>query len=261
MDITIVRDVPPPRSETVADRLTQQGLSVFNSSARNQAFSLDPVVRDQNYHLRCCSFCYNLVAKKQFLASQSKAIITQFYDKLRMLQHDCEVKNAEYVRMITSLMAGESLFSIELATNFRNDIIKNTEKIDILSKKILVLGYDSGEADAISETEKRLRTRIRTSTVNWIRDFLSGLRIVPEKAAASADGKPAATGVVKFVDGWTASQPDASSIDETTDVMEIQIRNMKKWIDEARIAKKMDEVEMLEANLSELLQMHYQQSL
>ena len=140
MGISIVRDIPAPRKETVADRLTQQGLSVLASSARNQSFSLDPVVRDQNYHLRCCSFCYNLVAKKQFLASQSKAIITQFYDKLRSLQQECESKNVEYVRMISSLMEGESLYSIELATSFRNDIIKNTEKIDILSKKILVLG-------------------------------------------------------------------------------------------------------------------------
>jgi len=248
----------------VATTLVLQMGATLSATSRSNGSSSSPSVQSSTtksqseYKIRTCNYCYTLVMKKHtsFTNSSSKAIVTQFYERLRALMSQCEARNSEYNTIVSSLNQGDKLYSIEQCTATRNELIKLTEKIDILSKRINLLGVESGEE--ISESEKRLRARIRTGTINWIREFLASIKLLPtEKPQASAASGP----VVKIVDGWTPSQGNVgNSVNETDDVMEIQITNMKRWIDEARGAGKHDEVEMLEANLSELLQFRYNAS-
>ena len=176
------------------------------------------------YSIRTCSYCYHLVNKKH-INSYSKPIITQFYEKLKALMIQCETLNTEHSTMISSLARGENLYSLEQCAALRNDLIKLTEKIDILSKKIILLGIESNEV--ISESEMKLRSRLRLGAINWIRDFLSGIMSVPEKNKEQQS----------VGEGWTPSQVDSSDLSDSDDVIGIQITNMKRWINEAKYAE------------------------
>lgn len=150
-------------------------------------------------------------------------LISQLYERLKLLMSECEALNSEYNRMVNSVGGGDNLYSTEQVTILRNDLIKHTEKIDLLSKRITVLGVENNEP--ISESENKLRSRLRTSAVNWVRDFLAGISAVPER-----DKPQNALG-----DGWTPSVENSSDLDDSNeDVINVQIRQMKKWIAEAR---------------------------
>ncbi len=138
----------------------------------------------------------------------------------------CETLNTEHNTMVSSLARGENLYSIEQCAALRNDLIKLTEKIDVLSKKIILLGIESGEV--ISESEMKLRSRLRLGAINWIRKFLGGIMSVPEK---NKDKEPQPVG-----EGWTPSMSmsNQSSLTDSDDVIGIQINNMKRWINEAK---------------------------
>jgi len=134
-----------------------------------------------------------------------------------------ETLNIEYSTMVSSLARGENLYSLDQCTGVRNDLIKLTEKIDILSKRIILLGIETNEV--ISESEKKLRARLRLGAINWIRDFLSSLLTIPDKEKEQQS----------LGEGWTPSRADSSSaMNDSDDVIGIQIANMKKWISEAK---------------------------
>jgi len=174
------------------------------------------------YQLRTCRYCHNLVKMKGSTVDPNPPIV-QLYDKLRQLMVQCESLNSEYATMVSSVGRGDNLYSTEQVATLRNDLIKHTEKIDLLSKRIVLLGVENNET--VSDSENRLRSRLRVSTINWVRDFLVGLSAAPEKE------KPREA----LGDGWTPSLEYNAEISESEeDVIGIQIGRMRKWIAEAK---------------------------
>ncbi|XP_006824123.1 rabenosyn-5-like [Saccoglossus kowalevskii] len=81
--------------------------------------------------------------------------------------------------MADSLNLGETAYNLDMATDVRMKLLKMYEIMDIISKKILVLGM-SGENRA-TQTEQRLQRMIRQYVTSYLQDNMVTLQALPSR--------------------------------------------------------------------------------
>lgn len=81
--------------------------------------------------------------------------------------------------MVESLSIGESTYSLNEASHLRNQLLKLYEYIDILSKKIMVLGLNSEVPPP--PRQLYLQRAIRTFSSNFLKENMSGIQQLPSE--------------------------------------------------------------------------------
>lgn len=233
--------------------------------------------------LRICYHCLTLLENREQLkeSRNSKPIISQFYERLREYKAQADEHAAMYIKMCTSLNAGESPYHLNDAQVLRVKVLRLAESIDTLSGKIAVLGTKDTERTP-SIQALRLQKAIRTSATSYLRCQLLSLPTLPteeqlkaaqerrrQKIAAQIQeeklrearmrnavykqGSPqhrrSPDSAFSVGQGWV---PEKKQFFKSDDPLIQQMNIIRTYIQEARAAHKYDEVASLEANLKEL---------
>lgn len=166
--------------------------------------------------------------------------------------------------MYNSLVAGETTFLLQDVQTMRTEIARKAEMLDTLSKKINLLPIDD-------QTPKMttLQSSIRKATNVYIKDNLLTLPAPPTpeelerykreqsiRFKQSVPLPPRATNVKKVVvtTGWS---PMNVSVNESEDDLLVQQMNIvRNYIEQARGAKRFEEVACLQDNLNMLKEMY-----
>ncbi|KAK3101522.1 hypothetical protein FSP39_004200 [Pinctada imbricata] len=132
-------------------------------------------------HIRTCANCRKLLERRNDQMEQRnyKPAIVLLYEKMKMCVDNTEDLLREYLPMVESLSAGESIHSLQKAQMYRVKITKLYETIDGLSKKILNLGLNSEEEPQAKQLQ--LQRAIRLYASNFMQDNMLGLQSLPSE--------------------------------------------------------------------------------
>ncbi|XP_075406184.1 rabenosyn-5 [Tenrec ecaudatus] len=132
-------------------------------------------------HIRCCAHCKDTLLKREQQMDEKEHTpdIVKLYEKLQLCMEKVDQKAPEYIRMATSLNAGETTYSLEHANDLRVEVQKVYELIDTLSKKILTLGLNRDPPP--HPHTLRLQRMIRYSATLFVQEKLLGLMSLPTK--------------------------------------------------------------------------------
>lgn len=175
--------------------------------------------------------------------------------------------------MCASLHAGESTYSLSDTQALRGHLAKQGETLDLLSKKIANIPVNPNVPRA-----QTLQTAIRRSTSNFIKDSILSLPSLPTAAELLEKRNRFKNDDLPFVansqvvrppkyatmldTGWSPVPKSQDVItDVSSDPLIQQINIVKGFIQQARSAMRFEEVASLEANLRELQEALYQQSI
>uniref|UniRef100_A0A2L2YJ81 Rabenosyn-5 n=1 Tax=Parasteatoda tepidariorum TaxID=114398 RepID=A0A2L2YJ81_PARTP len=270
----------------------QKLLEKQTSSRRNSTISLMSAVNiGGEQQIRICKDCQVLLVRHEKLIEQKnhRPIIVQIYERLKECMEEVEKLVPTYMDMVESLNSGETDFQIESAQELKLKISKLAERIDTHSKRIAKLESPDEEANA---QELQLQNGIRLAASQFLRNVILGLpspptpeefaryqrerlaqvhrRIQQEKEAEMLQSKkegskspspvksprPPVMEPVSPDAGWCVS---TDQVKEDMDPMVQQINIIKKYIEQARVDHKYDELKMLESNLKELELEHSRQ--
>ncbi|KAM8799663.1 rabenosyn-5 [Eudromia elegans] len=242
--------------------------------------------------IRCCQHCKDTLLKREQQIDEREHTpeIVKLYEKLRLCMEKVDQKAPEYIRMAESLNAGEMTYNLEHANDLRVEIQKMYELIDALSKKILSLGLRE-ELQPHPKT-LQLQRMIRYSATLFVQEKLLGLMSLPTKdqyeelkkkrlhmmtleayrkqeekrkdlisisaASANGDATHLKKGTVRKSEGWLPTSR-ISRESEIADPLLQQIDNITSFIKQAKAANRIDEVRMLQENLSQLQDEYDQQ--
>lgn len=131
--------------------------------------------------IRCCTHCKDTLLKREQQIDEREHTpdIVKLYEKLRLCMEKVDQKAPEYIKMATSLNAGETTYSLEHANDLRVEVQKVYELIDALSKKILNLG--SNQDPPPHPNTLRLQRMVRYSATLFVQEKLLGLMSLPTK--------------------------------------------------------------------------------
>ncbi|XP_075618663.1 rabenosyn-5 [Balearica regulorum gibbericeps] len=242
--------------------------------------------------IRCCRHCKDTLLKREQQIDEKEYTpeIVKLYEKLRLCMEKVDQKAPEYIRMAESLNAGETTYHLEHANDLRVEIQKVYEFIDALSKKILSLGLH--EDPQPHPKTLQLQRMIRYSATLFVQEKLLGLMSLPTKdqyeelkkrrlhmvalethgkqeerqkdfisrsaAAVNGDTTHLKKGTVRKSEGWLPTS-SISRESEIADPLLQQIDNITSFIKQAKAAKRIDEVHMLQENLRQLQDEYDQQ--
>ncbi|NXS61531.1 RBNS5 protein, partial [Brachypteracias leptosomus] len=245
--------------------------------------------------IRCCQHCKDTLLKREQQIDEKEHTpeIVKLYEKLRLCMEKIDQKAPEYIRMAESLNAGETTYSLDHANDLRVEIQKVYEFIDALSKKILSLGLH--EDPQPHPKTLQLQRMIRYSATLFVQEKLLGLMSLPTKdqyeelkkrrlhmvrqvaletpgkqeekqkdflsrsaGAVNGDATPLKKGTVRKSEGWLPTS-SISRGSEIADPLLQQIDNITSFIEQAKAARRIDEVRMLQENLRQLQDEYDQQ--
>lgn len=192
-------------------------------------------------------------------ADSTEKTLLEVYGTIREKMAEIDNLLPQLVTVVESIRSGETLYSREEGNSLRSKLLRATEQIDLLSKQISTLKCESSSM-------LMLQQRIRQNCVAYIRDFIRSVPVVPDAADDSSSTSSSIGGASSIIltgDGWSISAPEhhddgshgvgAHSIDIDDNPVQQQIKNVKFYIEQAKAAGKMDEVEMLVSSLRDLL--------
>ncbi|XP_003738190.1 rabenosyn-5 [Galendromus occidentalis] len=211
--------------------------------------------------LRCCTDCFKLLHRKQLSIVQGTATdhLQEAYARMKDLMDRCVDLKAQYVSLTDALMAGDG--SLTQAQELRMAILKHAEKADTIAKRI----GDVSSDPSLSPRQAQLRMLIRAATSQFVKDLLVSLPHLPEaqqlerlaqqrreEAKRRVDRTVTQIPTTMVAGGWTPSVESFSRTEEDEDPLRQQIKNIRGFLEQARAANKMDEVEALTENLHQL---------
>ncbi|XP_063706916.1 rabenosyn-5 [Culicoides brevitarsis] len=241
--------------------------------------------------LRICGHCLRLLLNRKEIIETRIAShpIKQFYEKVQEIKKQIEPEIPVYNMIINSLYEGDSIYTIQDASALRGKILREAERIDDISKRILAIPSPAGSR------EESLKKAIRLAMIRYIKEQLMNIPEIPleeeikklqlkrtqdlqqrierERRLAleayeryelhstnndTVRSSPASKkgSALKTVDNWSGYQDTSVS---SSDPLVQQINIVKAYIKQAREAMKFEEVGALEINLRELQQELYRQ--
>ncbi|XP_053325872.1 rabenosyn-5 [Spea bombifrons] len=224
--------------------------------------------------------------------------IVKLYQKLRACMEKVDQKAPEYIKMAQSINAGETTYNLDFANNVRLEVQKLYELIDAFSKKILILGmneepkphpktqqlqkmvrysatlfvqekllglmslptkekYEELKEKRRQENEQKMQ-RERQAALEAQRRGDEKKGDAASRSSDALNGELSPRGGIRKVEGWLPT-PGAPRNRETLDPLLQQIENITSYIQQAREAGRVDEVQMLEENLRQLQEEYDQQ--
>ncbi|EDW03917.1 rabenosyn-5 [Drosophila grimshawi] len=235
--------------------------------------------------IRVCQHCLWLLDTRQDMheSRTCRPMLVHVYEEIRQLQKQVSPDLDMYVKIVNSLLDGESIFTIADAGALRGKIGQVAEKIDLRSKRILTIHSEPGSRD------EALKKAIRLSCVQAIKERMLSLPPLPDEALISQMqerrrmeteqrilteqrmameayeryGAANQTGIntehrsfaqgsdLQSLNNWSAPQA-STTISSVDDPLIEQINIIKGYIKQARQDMNFDVVETLELNLREL---------
>ena len=178
--------ISPTSERPIAERIVRAGIGLTklarspSSGSLNSVLALvnDPAGSEQ--HFRICTHCASLLdaREKQKAKHFDKPIVCQFYEKMRAYMEEASQHVKMYNRMWESLSEGESTYNLEDAQALRVKIAKLGENIDLISKRISVLGTRCVE-NPPQEQELRLHHMVRVSAMIFLKEELLSIQPLP----------------------------------------------------------------------------------
>lgn len=240
---------------------------VHNVDVNNREHSSDK----ETDNLRICNHCLGMLESRRRVQIEQmrQPIICQLYTHLQNLKLQTQNSVDLYLKMYDSLTSGEVTFQLQDTQLLRSTIAKKAESVDILSKKIASLPVDD-------ETPKvaALQNSIRRATSHYIKEYLLTLPIPPtvqelekikeERSLRNIrDEMPmsAKTNIKKVMvtTGWSPAAVNDEHKDTNEDPLLEQMRIVRNYIEQARSAKRFEEVNSLQENLKMLKETYRQQ--
>ena len=238
------------------------------------------------YQIKACKECKVLLDRRmqQITDQHTKPLLKTYYEKLKDLQLESDKLVPLYITMSKSFRAGEDIYQLEDAQLLRVKLMKLGDAMDSISKKILALNFDDGN------DYQSLRNKLRLFVAQYLQRNLLGLPSLPyeyelkelqerrcnefrlafesgsrnelneikqtnnknsnsNKSTSSPNAK-AASEIVSTDNGWNIEKIELN--DEDDDPILLQINIIKKYIEQARIDHKYEEINLLESNLKQL---------
>lgn len=241
--------------------------------------------------LRVCCHCFTLLnTRKEMLETRTATHpIKEGFERIQLIKKEIEPEIPIYNKIINTLLEGDSIYTVQDAAALRGKILREAERIDDISKRILAI------PSPVGSREEALKKAIRLSMIRYIKDHLMEIPPIPleeeikrlqiqrttelkqriererrlaleayeryELQDTAVDTRAARSNVakgsaVRSVDNFTGYQ-ETQSTHSTSDPLVQQINIVKGYIKQAREAMKFEEVGMLEINLRELQQEYY----
>lgn len=241
--------------------------------------------------LRICGHCLRLLLNRKEIIETRIAShpIKQYYEKVQEIKKQIEPEIPVYNMIINSLYEGDSIYTTQDASALRGKILREAERIDDISKRILAIQSPQGSR------EESLKKAIRLAMIRYIKEQLMIIPEIPleeeikrlqvkrtrdlkqrierERRLAleayeryelhstnndTVKSSPASKkgSAIRTVDNWSGYQDTSIS---SNDPLVQQINIVKAYIKQAREAMKFEEVGALEINLRELQQELYRQ--
>ncbi|XP_003488110.1 rabenosyn-5 [Bombus impatiens] len=180
--------VSPTSERPISERLVRAGIGLTklarspSSGSLNSVLSLVNDSTGSEQHFRICTHCANLLdaREKQKAKHFDKPIVCQFYEKLRAYMEEASQHVKMYNKMWESLNEGESTYNLEDAQALRNKIAKLGENIDLISKRISVLGMRCVE-NPPQDQELRLHHMVRVSAMIFLKEELLSVQALPSE--------------------------------------------------------------------------------
>ncbi|XP_036390268.1 rabenosyn-5 [Megalops cyprinoides] len=249
--------------------------------------------------VRCCRHCMDTLLKRQQKLEEKDHVpdIVKLYERLRTCMEKVDQKAPEYIKMAESLNAGETTYNLEHAGGLRIEVQKYYELIDALSKKILTLGIKDDPPPHPKTLQ--LQKMVRYTATLFVQEKLLGLMSLPTKEKyeelkekrkqeqekrlqqerqAALEAQKRRSEIEKSrslanTNGETSQPPrptmtkaggwlPSSNVLHTSEVQDPllqQIENIQSFLQQARAARRTDEVAMLEENLRQLQDEYDQQ--
>jgi rabenosyn-5 len=213
---------------------------------------------------RTCAHCTRIIRQESQSPFNTKktsdsleARLLAIYDTIRDKMTEIDNLLPQLVTVVDSIRSGETLYSKEEANLLRSKLLRATEQIDLLSKQISAIKSESSSLIMLQQ-------RIRQSCVAYIRDFIRLVPIVPDTAddaSSTSSSIGGASGIVMTGDCWSISAPEhheghasgRPSSDFDDNPIQQQIKNVKFYIEQAKAAGRLDEVDMLASSLRDLI--------
>lgn len=241
--------------------------------------------------IRVCSDCKRLLDKRnrQIEDRHAKPPIKTLYDKLKELQAEADKLIPTYLKMCDSLRSGETTYKLADARTVRIQLMKLTDAIAILSRKIHQLDVIEDEPPPPTMP---VQNKLRLFASQYIREMMCGLPNLPreeeleklqeqrhrqlqteielEKRKRSAGHTVRTSSTLKnqtpkskfheramdsevsYNDGWGIQNVTLDEDLKDMDPIALQISILKDYIKQARKEHRYDEVNMLENNLKQL---------
>ncbi|XP_016065373.1 PREDICTED: rabenosyn-5 [Miniopterus natalensis] len=249
--------------------------------------------------IRCCTHCKDTLLKREQQIDEKEHTpdIVKLYERLRLCMEKVDQKAPEYIRMATSLNAGETTYRLEHANDLRVEVQKVYELIDALSKKILTLGLNQDPPP--HPNTLRLQRMIRYSSTLFVQEKLLGLMSLPTQEQfeelkkrkeemerkkmlerqtslesqrrlqerqsdlpSRANGKVAylqrGPAPLRKAEGWLPLSGGEGQSEDLDPLLQ-QIHNITSFIRQAKAAGRTDEVRILQENLRQLQDEYDQQ--
>lgn len=180
--------VSPTSERPISERIVRAGIGLTklarspSSGSLNSVLSLVNDSAGSEQQFRICTHCANLLdaREKQKAKHFDKPIVCQFYEKMRAYMEEASQHVKMYNKMWESLNEGESTYNLEDAQALRIKIAKLGESIDLISKRISVLGTRCVE-NPPQDQELRLHHMVRVSAVIFLKEELLTVQVLPSK--------------------------------------------------------------------------------
>eukprot|EP00051_Salpingoeca_urceolata_P035132 m.28376 g.28376 ORF g.28376 m.28376 type:complete len:444 (+) comp8808_c0_seq2:459-1790(+) len=228
--------------------------------------------------LRVCNYCsQQLQSTLQRKTKQSKAVqeppVVQLYQQLKALMKEADPLLDRYNRLVHRLVSDLDMSQYEACAALRVNVLKEFEKIDTTTKKIVSI--NAKDADPKSDRMKVQRS-IRYCAVEYLQNNMFTLQSLPKKeklqkaadakakqraekerrrreeAAARAEQERLRREQAAAKAAASKKKRPSSQPPEIVALLEQQRQQIVGYIRQAQQAGKMDEVEMLQRQLSEL---------
>jgi rabenosyn-5 len=264
-------------------KLTGKTSSLLNLSIGKEANNHEVLIR-------ACADCKLLLDKRnrQVEDRHAKPPIKTLYEKLKELQAEADKLVPTYLKMCDSLRTGETTYQLTDAKVVRIQLMKLTDAIAVVSRKLHQLDVVEDEPPPPTMP---IQNKLRLFASQYIRDVMCGLPNLPREEELQqlqeqrhrqlqteielekrkrAMGEPAKSSpfcsatstrkakpktnddVVSYNDGWGFQNLTIDEDLKDLDPMVVQINILKDYIKQARKEHRYDEVNMLENNLQQL---------
>lgn len=131
----------------------------------------------QHHGIRSCDHCLWLLETRQEMHESRtyRPLISQIYADIQKLRKDVLPDIEMYLKIVSSLYDGESIFTIADASALRGKIGHVAEAIDLRSKRILTIPCQEGSR------EGALKKAIRLSCSQLIKEKILSIPPLPEE--------------------------------------------------------------------------------
>ncbi|XP_053985826.1 rabenosyn-5 isoform X1 [Hylaeus volcanicus] len=178
--------VSPTSERRISERIVRAGIGLTKLARSPSSGSLNSVLSLVNdsaageQHFRICMHCASLLdaREKQKAKHFDKPIVCQFYEKMKAYMNEASQHVQMYNKMWESLSEGESVYNLEDAQTLRVKIAKLGENIDLISKRISVLGTRCVE-NPPQERELQLHQMVRASAMIFLKEELLSVQALP----------------------------------------------------------------------------------